>query len=467
VSLRLRLLLVLVALVAAGLLVADAVTYYSLRSFLFQRVDQQLVQAQRPMFVATSGSGPGGFGGGGDLSLPPGTYGQLRATDGTVIKAVSITYGSLTEPVPALPSPLPSVQHSAVKFTSGAAGGSSVRFRVLAQAVPQIGVLIVAIPLTDVIQTLSRLVIVELVVTVAVLVGLAALAWWLVRRELRPLEGMAAAAGRIAAGDLAERVTPAGSRTEVGQLGLALNGMLEQIERAFAQRAATEDKLRRFLADASHELRTPLTSIRGYAEIFRRGAKDDPEDLATAMRRIEEEGGRMGVMVDELLLLARLGEGRTPEHEPVDLARLAEDAVGDARMVDPERPIELQTSGEPVVFGDELQLRQVVGNLVGNALRHTPAGTPVRVTVGENSSGAVLHVADDGPGMPQETAAKAFEPFFRADPSRTRETGGAGLGLAIVAAVVEAHGGQVELTTAPGQGATFTVHLPLGAPATD
>jgi two-component system, OmpR family, sensor kinase len=464
VSLRLRLLLALVGLVAAGLLIADGITYYSLRSFLLDRVDQQLLEAQRPVSFALSSGDNGGPGGG--ALLPNGTYGQLRATGGSVLKAVSFSYSGQAQAVPALPSPLPHAGSNGVEFTTGAAGGASVRFRVLAQPLPQVGgVLLVAIPLSDVMSTLGRLLLIELIVTVAVLAGMGALAWWLVWRELRPLEGMAAAAGRIAAGDLGERVAPAEPRTEVGRLGLALNAMLEQIERAFAQRAATEEKLRRFLADASHELRTPLTSIRGYAEVFRRGAKDDPQDLATAMRRIEEEGGRMGVMVDELLLLARLGEGRRPEHEPVDLARLAEDAVGDARTVEPERPIALQVEGEPVVLGDELQLRQVVGNLVGNALRHTPPGTPVRVSVCENESGAELRVADDGPGMPQDTAARVFEPFFRADPSRTRETGGAGLGLAIVAAVVEAHGGRVELDTAPGAGAAFTIHLPLGAPA--
>ena len=465
-SLRLRLLLALVGLVAAGLLIADAVTYYSLRSFLVDRVDQQLLQARAPVsFELTSGGGPGG-GGPGAASLPPGTYGQLRAADGTVLNAVTFSYSNRSLPVPSLPSPLPSTHGGIAEFNAGAAGGSSVRFRVLVQSFDQLGrVLVVAIPLTDVTQTLARLVGIELIVTVVVLVGLGALAWWLIRRELRPLEDMAAAAGRIAAGDLSERVQPAESRTEVGRLGLALNAMLEQIERAFAQRAATEEKLRRFLADASHELRTPLTSIRGYAEVFRRGAKDDPEDLATAMRRIEEEGGRMGVMVDELMLLARLGEERQPEHEPVDLARLADDAVNDARAADPQRPISLEADGVPLVLGDELQLRQVIANLVGNALRHTPAGTAVRVSVREDDAGAVLEVADDGPGMPADIAGRAFEPFYRADPSRARQTGGAGLGLAIVAAVVEAHGGQVRLQTAPGEGATFTVRLPLRAPA--
>jgi two-component system OmpR family sensor kinase len=312
-----------------------------------------------------------------------------------------------------------------------------------------------------------------------VLAGLGVAAWLIIKHDLRPLEAMADTADVIAAGDLSQRVEPAEPRTEVGRLGLSLNAMLAQIEVAFAERAATEEKLRRFLADASHELRTPLTSIRGYAEVFERGAKDDPEDLATAMRRIEEESKRMGVMVDELLLLARLGEGREPEREPVDLARVVSDAVGDARAADAARDISLDAPAELVVTGDEHQLRQVVANLLGNARKHTPAGCPVQVRLRAEGAddgradatgkagAAVLEVADEGPGLTPEIAAKVFEPFYRADKSRTRQSGGAGLGLAIVAAIVEAHGGSVALRTQAGQGATFSVRLPLASSQVD
>jgi two-component system OmpR family sensor kinase len=310
-----------------------------------------------------------------------------------------------------------------------------------------------------------------------VLAGLGVAAWLLIKHDLQPLETMADTADVIAAGDLTQRVEPAERRTEVGRLGLSLNAMLDQIEVAFAERAATEEKLRRFLADASHELRTPLTSIRGYAEVFRRGAKDDPEDLDTAMRRIEEESRRMGVMVDELLLLARLGEGRQPEREPVDLARVVADAVGDARTADAGRDISLEAPAELVVTGDELQLRQVVANLLGNARKHTPPGCPVHVKLrreaGDGADGAaedagatgaaILEVADEGPGLTPEVAARVFEPFYRADKSRARQSGGAGLGLAIVAAIVAAHGGAVTLRTQPGEGATFSVRLPSTA----
>jgi two-component system, OmpR family, sensor kinase len=467
-TLRLRLTLAVVGLVAVALLVADAVTYVSLHSFLIDRVDQQLQDARDPIALAlTSSSQSTGSPFGSDplrgRQLPPGTYGEIRDASGATLKAISYTYSDVDQPTPDLPDPLPGAGTTSItQFTTGATKGDHTRFRVLVQGFPDAGrVLVVAIPLGDVTQTIDRLLIAEGIVTLAVLVGLGALAWWIVKRGLRPLEDMGATAGAIAAGDLSRRVEPAEPRTEVGRLGLSLNAMLEQIEQAFEERRRSEDKLRRFLADASHELRTPLTSIRGYAEVFRRGAKDDPADLETAMRRIEDESRRMGVMVDELLRLARLGEGREPERAPVDLAAIVADAVSDAGVEDPSRPISVEAPERLVVTGDEPQLRQVVANLVGNALRHTPAGTPVAVRLQSAAGWAELEVADKGPGMAAEDAAKAFEPFYRADKSRARETGGTGLGLAIVAAIVDEHGGTVAVETAPGAGATFRVRLPL------
>ena len=472
-SLRTRLLLALLGLVAAGLLVAGVVTYSSLRSFLLERVDAQLREARQSVaFALTSGSlsgFPGQNGGQGSANLPPGTYGELRGTDGAVINRVSFSYGNQSQPVPKLPNPLPGASSqtgAAALFTAHSTGTPSTGFRVLVQSFPDLQrVLVVAEPLTETTQTLGRLLALELTVFGLVLAGLAVAAWFIIKRDLRPLETMADTAGEIAAGDLTQRVEPAETRTEVGRLGLSLNLMLDQIEVAFAERTASEEKLRRFLADASHELRTPLTSIRGYAEIFER-AKDDPDDLATAMRRIEEESKRMGVMVDELLLLARLGEGRTPEREPVDLARVVSDAVGDARTAEPGRPVSLEAPETLVLTGDDHQLRQVVANLLGNARKHTPAGTPVRLSLRAEDGQAVLVVADDGPGLAPDVAAKVFEPFYRADKSRARQSGGAGLGLAIVAAIVEAHGGSVRLETAPGAGAAFTVRLPLASATT-
>ena len=237
--------------------------------------------------------------------------------------------------------------------------------------------------------------------------------------------------------------------------------MLAQIEQAFVERTASEARLRRFLADASHELRTPLTSIRGYSELFRRGAGARPEDLATSMRRIEEESARMGVLVDDLLLLARLDQGRPLERVPVDLARIAADAVDDARAVAPERQISLDSPASLTVEGDELRLREVAANLLSNAVEHTPPGSPIEVHLSEEERHAVVEVRDHGPGLSEEQRAAVFEPFYRSDTSRARERGGAGLGLAIVAAIVAAHGGEVRVSSEPGEGATFRVSLPL------
>jgi two-component system OmpR family sensor kinase len=476
VSLRLRLLLALVGLVAVGLLVADGVTYLSLQSFLLNRVDQQLTAAQFPAlrYLENSGSGlpdvptvpPGEA-----ANLPPGTYGCVIDASGQILAQVTFSYGGTTGPVPTLPSNL--------SHTVAADGGqttltapathSSLHFRVLARALSdQSGqdgatsyTLVTAIPLTEVHQTQQRLLAVEASVTLAILVGLGALAWWIVRRELHPLDDMAATAGAIAAGDLTRRVERADSRTEVGRLGLALNAMLAQIEDAFTRSQSSENALRRFLAQASHELRTPLSSIRGYAELFRRGARERPEDLDLAMRRIEQEAARMGVLVEDLLLLARLDEGRPLDRAPVDLTQLAADAVADARIVEPERDITLEQSGPVVVSGDESRLRQVVANLVVNALHHAGPLARVKVATGTTDGLAFLEVSDDGVGMPPDVAARAFEPFYRPEGSRARGEGTAGLGLSIVAAIAEAHGGTVELDTEPDAGARFRVRLPL------
>jgi two-component system OmpR family sensor kinase len=293
------------------------------------------------------------------------------------------------------------------------------------------------------------------------------LSWWLVGIGLRPLDRMAATAGAIAAGDLSHRVEETDPRTEVGRLGIAFNDMLGQIEKAFAERTASENRLRRFLADASHELRTPLVSIRGYAELFRIGAAREPDETETAMRRIEEEARRMGVLVEDMLTLARLDEVREPVRERVDLREIAADAVEDARAVDPGRSIDLIDHGDtPVnVLGDPHQLSQIVANLMRNALTHTPAGTAVEVRVSSAGDDAVLEVRDHGHGLPPGDPADLFERFWRAGAGRERGPGGAGLGLAIVAAIAAAHGGSVSAANADGGGASFVVRLPAHRPA--
>ena len=286
--------------------------------------------------------------------------------------------------------------------------------------------------------------------------------WLLVRLGLRPLDRMEQTAGAIAAGDLDRRVSPATPRTEVGRLGLALNRMLERLERAFAQREESERRLRQFLSDASHELRTPLTSIRGYAEVIRMGAAADEAERARAMLRIEEEAARMGVLVEDLLALARLDEVREPLREPVDLTALAEDAAQDARAIDIDRRIDVHAAGgEVLVLGDEHQLRQVFANLLRNALVHTPPGTAIDVTVREAAAGTFeVEVRDHGPGLPAGDPSALFERFWRAAGGRARGKAGAGLGLAIVAAIVARHDGTVRAANAAGGGASFVVSLP-------
>jgi two-component system OmpR family sensor kinase len=475
VSLRLRLLLALLSLVAVGLLVADAVTYFSLQSFLIRRVDQQLAVAKMPVVRALEASGSGLPQGmsmpppGETPVFPPGTYGEVIDQTGKTVNEVVFNYGGTAAPSPSLPAGLVQGAESGggqTFLTIAASGRTSLHYRVMAvPLVSTVYTLVVAIPLTEVTQTLGRLLLVEGIVTASVLIGLGALAWWVIRREMRPLVDMAATAGAIAGGDLSKRIDRAEPRTEVGRLGLALNTMLAQIEDAFAKRQASENALRRFLAQASHELRTPLASIRGYSELFRRGARDRPEDLELAMRRIEQEAARMGVLVEELLLLARLDEGRPLEREPVDLARVAADAVADARVTHPDRTIALEALAPVVVAGDEARLRQLVANLVVNALQHAGANAHVKVIVTTDDDRARLEVSDDGTGMAEDVRDRAFEPFYRSTVSRHGGEGAAGLGLSIVAAIAAAHGGEVEVESSAGAGTRFRVRLPLASAA--
>ncbi len=297
------------------------------------------------------------------------------------------------------------------------------------------------------------------------------IASWTVSRSFRPLARVERTAAAIAAGDLSRRVDVESPGTELGRLGSSLNAMLAHIETAFAARTASEGRMRRFAADASHELRTPLVTIRGFSELYRHGALATEADVATAMGRIESEAKRMGSMVEDLLLLARLDEQRPLQQKPVDLQLIAHDAVVDTQASDPTRSISLTgldggSAAPAPVLGDEAKLRQVVGNLVGNALRYTPEGTPIELAVGVRTGEdgrrySVIEVRDHGPGISGEDASKVFERFYRADTSRTRQTGGSGLGLAIVAAIVGSHGGSVGVEGTEGGGATLVVSLPM------
>jgi two-component system OmpR family sensor kinase len=474
-SLRARLLAAVLVLTAAGLLLLAVITYAQQRHFLIQRVDDQARSAvvavrgelaERGIGAGRGAGDPGGGrrggpprGGGPGVGLPPGTYGQLRDASGRVLGATVFYYSQnvRTSANPDLPKHLKTGEITTV---SGK-GEDSARYRVLATADRfSADTTVVAVPLNEVDQTLDSLLIVEALVIGAVLLILAAVAWVVVRVGLLPLDRIGATAGRIAGGDLSHRVAPTDPRTEVGRLGVAINAMLDRLEQAFAERQASEDRLRQFIGDASHELRTPLASIRGYSELHRMGAARDPADVEKAMRRIEDEAARMGVLVEDLLTLARLDEVAEAPHAEVDVASLARDAVDDARATAPDRDVDLESNGPALVLGDAHQLRQVLGNLLRNALVHTPAGTPVQINVTNSHHEVRIEVRDHGNGLPTEDTAALFERFWRAEGGRERGKGGAGLGLAIVGAIVSAHGGRVEAANATGGGASFVVQLP-------
>jgi two-component system, OmpR family, sensor kinase len=457
-SLRARLVLGVIVLSAVGLAAADVATYASLRSFLIERTDESLLNLTR-------GAGPelrrgcGAPEGRAPPGASPSDFFQIRSIDGEPLCTRQVAVLGDTE----APSPpkLPATIQAPSSFTVAAEDGG--RYRVRADhAFGGDAIIVVGTSLADVDATLRRLLLIMVLVTLAVVGALAALGIWVVRLGLRPLEAIGSTAAAIAAGDLSRRVERAEPRTEVGRLGLALNSMLAQIERAFEAQAASERKLRRFVADASHELRTPLSAVRAYAELFTRGAERRPDDLARSMEGIARESERMSVLVDDLLLLARLDEGRPLLREPVELDDVVSEAVETAQTLEPQRPISLEA--EPAeVLGDRDRLRQIVDNLLGNVRAHTPPRTPVTVRVARDNGTALVEVADSGPGLSTEEAERVFERFYRADPSRARASGGVGLGLSIVAAVAEAHGGSVAAESKPGLGATFRITLPLAA----
>jgi two-component system, OmpR family, sensor kinase len=461
-SLRTRLLVGVIALAGVGLIAADVATYRALSSYLLGQVDNTLNQVhvgiKGQVFGEPSGPLP---------TSVPGDCIQRRRLNGVVLGGGTICFapfpGSEQAPGPNLPArvSLPALPNTPegdrVRFFTVPATSGSGRYRVRASEEAQFPgyVLLIAQPLRTEDSTLHRLFLIEVLVTVVVLAALAALALWIIRISLRPLRRIEQTAAAITEGELSRRVEYADPQTEVGRVGSALNTMLDRIE-------SSDRRLRRFIADASHELRTPLAAVRAYAELFGRGAAARPADLERSMSGITREAERMSLLVDDLLLLTRLDEGRPLEQQPVDLAAVVREAIDAARVVEPDRPLEISVEAATVV-GDEARLRQVLDNLLANTRTHTPAGTPVSVELRQVGSRAELTVADHGPGLTKEQAARVFERFYRADSSRARASGGAGLGLSIVAAVVEAHGGTAEARPTSGGGATFAITLPLDA----
>jgi two-component system OmpR family sensor kinase len=466
-SLRGRLLIGVISLVVVGLLISDVATYAFLQNYLITRIDDQLkAPSTRVATVIFLGGSPGRGPGSVQVNaFVSGTIAEVLSPDGRVLLRKPFDFTSTSTASPVLPKVLPNagVDRPTLLNVPGTGGVSRFEVAIWEEDSFSGDFVVLAIPLTEVQSTLSQLLLLEAAISLGVVAATAVFAFLIIRIGLRPLQRMGTVASDIAAGDLTKRVEPATAKTEIGRLGLALNGMLNQIEAAFAERTASNERLRRVIADASHELRTPLTSIRGYAEMLRRGAAESPRDSETARRRIEEESVRMTGLVDDLLVLARLDQGRPLAKDAVDLRTIATDAVADARVVAPQRRISLSANGPVIVTGDDTRLRQVLGNLVRNALVHTPQQTPIEVAVETDDSVGRLSVSDHGPGLAAEDVERIFEPFYRADPSRSRDRGGAGLGLSIVSAVVTAHGGRVKVSETDGGGATFEVELPLAA----
>jgi two-component system OmpR family sensor kinase len=455
-SLRGRLVAGVLALAAVGMLLVGGITYATQHSSLLSRVDHQL-SAATPALIGKLGNNYGDgddrhpHGGGGPPAgggAPLDTYGEIRDSRGNVVQG-----GYL---VPEDGQTIPALSGELTPGTAQTVGD----YRVLATSLNDGYTLVAAVSLAATQQSLNNLLLDEALVIGGVLLLLGVFAWGIVRVGLLPLDRMGHTAAAIAGGDLSHRVSMTDPRTEVGRLGIALNRMLDRLEAAFSAREASQERLRRFIADASHELRTPLASIRGYAELFRMGAASAPTDVEKSMRRIEDEAARMGVLVEDLLTLARLDEVADAPHAQVDLAPLARDTVSDAHATAPDRPIAVHADGPALVLGDAHQLRQVLGNLVRNALVHTPADSPVEVNVGREDGEVRLEVRDHGPGLPTDDPDDLFERFWRAEGGRERGKSGAGLGLAIVAGIVGAHGGRVSAANADGGGAAFVVTLP-------
>jgi two-component system OmpR family sensor kinase len=466
VSLRARL-LIGAAVIALVLAVAAIATVRITRGNLVEQVDAQLVAAGDRLPGELRAARPGPLpadeeAGDGVAPALSSLYVGWVAADGDLQTLRTPNLRRSDAPLPRLGADDLEVLGEGGTITVGSTD-PDVDYRMRGERVRRLpGTILLALPLDDVDESVRQLAVVVVGAGLAVLAVLGLVVWWVIRLGVRPVQRMTETAGAIAAGDLSRRVDEGTPGTEAGDLSDALNGMLGRLEEAFDERAQSEARLRRFVADASHELRTPVATIRGYAELYRAGALERPDQLDDAMRRTEEEAVRMASLVDDLLHLARLDQGRPLEREPVDLGQVVEDAVRDARAVEPDRTIVATVDAPVTVTGDRARLHQVVANLLANARVHAP-GAPIEVRVTRAGDQAVVEVRDEGPGMSETDAARAFERFYRAEASRSRHHGGSGLGLSIVDATVRAHGGRASIAAAPGAGTTVRIEVPASS----
>ncbi len=492
-SIRTRLALGIAALLMTTFVIFGFLLIRSVRATLIDQVDDQVIQSasrSKPDNKGGPSSNPydrGEFGGGntGDIGYAPGLgndtgskqqnssmYDYERpiahfvfSKNGALLVDEPCGYPDSPKSPPVVPD-IPSDELDAIvnQMVTVEAEDNSIRYRMFVQREEAGNVVVTAAPLDDVESAVDRVRTILLFFGAVTLVGATGVSWWIIRRELKPVDTMVETATGIAAGDLTMRVPEADETTELGKLSAALNNMLGKIEESVGARIASEARLRRFVSDASHELRNPLTSVRGYAELYRQGAITSSDAVDNAMGRIESEGGRMARLVDDLLMLARLDEDQGLQMASVDLSAIASEAVADFGVVATDHPIDFSATGEAKMTGDSVRLRQVIDNLLSNVRVHTPAGTAVHVSVVRDEDEIVLTIADQGPGLSEEQQQHVFDRFWRADPARTRSKGGSGLGLAIVDSIVEGHHGRVELRSMPGEGTTFNVILPVEQP---
>jgi two-component system, OmpR family, sensor kinase len=469
-SLRNRLILASVVLASFAIIASDFAANAALRTYLISQVDDQLINISNTSLNRLDRAGIAPLEADDKNSpfkileplrgVPTATSITLLDVDGNLIGQVGGELGDKNFAVTGMKIDEVS-QYKNLPFTIEGKDGQP-DIRALAQMLPTgMGSVIVADSLEKVDKTLSQLRFLFLILGLIALITIAMAARWIIALGLKPLEAVEDTAEAIAAGDLSARLPAAKPDTEVGRLTTSLNTMLARIEESFTARVESENKLRRFVADASHELRTPLTAIRGFAELHRQGAVVGEEKTKELINRIEKESVRMSSLVEDLLLLARLDQSRELAKEPVDLNTLITEAVASARAAGPNHPIEIKLEASEIfVLGDSQRIHQVIANLLANARAHTPNGTEISITAMQGVSETTIAVSDKGPGLSKADQNRIFERFYRADPSRVRNSGeGSGLGLSIVDAVMKVHGGYVSVKSEVGQGATFTLHF--------